>query len=258
MAEKLVLIDTSRCTGCRGCQIACKQWNQLPAGLTINNGTYQNSPDLQANTWTVVRFQEVSDEDGKLKWLFRKDGCMNCTDATCVKVCPVNARFNLDYGAVGTDNEKCIGCQACVSACPFGKPKYSEETNKTYKCNLCADRAQNDLPPACVKACPTSALKIGEKGEMLKLAYKRVQELGGNVSVYGDKFFGGTHVMYVLEEKVSFYNALPAKPKVASSVIFWKELMKPAGLFGAGAGIAGFFFSSRRKYAANQRIGKVG
>jgi formate dehydrogenase beta subunit len=258
MAEKIQLIDTSKCTGCRGCQVACKQWNQLPAGQTMNSGTYQNPPGLQANTWTLVRFQEVSEEDGKMKWLFRKDGCMHCNDAVCVKVCPAGARFRLDSGAIGTDNEKCVGCQECVSACPFGSPKYSESSNKVLKCNLCADRTQNNLPPACVKACPTGALKYGEKAALLDLAYKRVQALGKNASVYGDKFFGGTHLVYVLEEKINFYDALPAKPKVAASVIFWKELMKPAGLFGSGAGIVGSFFSSRRKYAANQRIGKVG
>jgi formate dehydrogenase beta subunit len=258
MAEQIQLIDTSKCTGCRGCQVACKQWNQLPARQTTNDGSYQNPPDLQANTWTLVRFREVSEQDGRLKWTFRKDGCLHCTDATCVEVCPANARFRLDNGAVGTDNEKCVGCQACVAACPFEKSRYSEASNKAYKCNLCADRVQDGLPPACVKACPTGALKFGEKGDMLKLAYARVKELGKDASVYGDKFFGGTHLIFVLEEKVNLYDALPARPKVASSVLFWKDLLKPFGMWEAGAGIVGSFFSSRRKYAANQRIGKVG
>ncbi len=92
---------------------------------------------------------------------------MHCTDATCVNLCPAGARVHLDSGAVGTDNEKCIGCQTCVVACPFGKPKYSEESNKVYKCRLCTDRVEHDSSPACVKACPTGALKFGEKGEKL-------------------------------------------------------------------------------------------
>lgn len=258
MAEKIKLIDVSKCTGCRSCQIACKQWNQLPAGLTMNTGTYQNPPDLQANTWTLVRFQEISDKGDGVKWLFRKDSCMHCTDAICEKLCPAGARTHLDYGAVGTDNEKCIGCQSCVVACPFGKPRYNEEANKAYKCNLCPDRVQNGLPPACVKACPTGALVFGDKEEMLIRAYKRMRELGKNASVYGDKFLGGTHVVYVLEEKVELYDALPARPKVASNVIFWKELVKSSGLLKAGAGLAGSFFSSRRKFADNHRQSQIG
>ena len=169
---------------------------------------------------------------------------MHCTDATCVNLCPAGARFRLDSGAVGTDDEKCIGCQSCVVACPFGKPRYSEETNKAYKCKLCTERIQNNLPPACVKACPTGALMFGEKGEMLKLAYKRVKELGGDASVYGDKFFGGTHIIYVLEEKVNLYNALPAKPKVASSIIFWKEMLKFGRSRNIGSGLAVVAFAS--------------
>ncbi len=244
MVEKVELIDVSRCIGCRGCQVACKQWNELPAMFSMNRGTYQNPPDLQANTWTLVRFQEVSDRNDGVKWLFRKDGCMHCTDATCVNLCPAGARFRLDSGAVGTDNEKCIGCQSCVVACPFGKPRYSEETNKAYKCKLCTERVQNNLTPACVKACPTGALQFGDKKEMLALAYKRVKELGGEASVYGDKFFGGTHVVYVLEEKIDRYNELPAHPKVASSTLFWKDMLKFGRSRHIGSGLALLAFAS--------------
>ena len=260
MMEMVELIDVAKCIGCRGCQIACKQWNQLSAGATRNTGTYQNPPDLRANTYTLVRFQEVSDKDG-IHWLFRKDSCLHCTDAACVKICPAGARVRLDYGAVGTIDEKCIGCQSCVVACPFGKPKYCEETNKACKCGLCPDRVRNDLPPACVKACPTGALKFGEKGKMLELAYKRVKELGGDASVYGDKFFGGTHVIYILEKGVNVYESLPARPKIASSVIFWKGLLRAFGAGDARLGLAAaafVSFSSRRRSIENRRLDKNG
>jgi formate dehydrogenase beta subunit len=240
MAQKTKLIDISKCTGCRGCQLACKQWNQQPAKQTENYGTYQNPPDLQANTWTLIRFQEIANKDG-VKWIFRKDGCMHCTDAACVKVCPSGALHYTEYGTVGIHHERCIGCKECVVACPFDIPRYDRATDKIYKCDLCLTRIQAALEPACVKACPTGALRFGDKGDMLKLAYKRAAELGGNANVYGDKFVDGTHVLYVLPDKPSVYEKLPTKPSVPLSIIVWKDLLKPLSLLAAGGVIAGSF-----------------
>jgi len=247
MKENVMLIDVSKCTGCRSCQVACKQWNGLPAESTTNTGTYQNPPDLAPNTWTLVRFREVAERSGDVQWLFWKDGCMHCNDATCIKVCPVGAISRTDWGAVVTDCKKCIGCQSCVVACPFDKPRYSESTNKSCKCDLCVDRVENGLLPACVQACPTGALSFGDKEEMLKRAYKRVKELGGDASVYGDKFFGGTHVIYVLDKKAGYYNTLPANPKIASSAIFWHTFMDPVCAWEAFAGAATLASDAYRK-----------
>jgi len=240
MAEKTKLIDVSKCTGCRGCQLACKQWNGLPAKQTVASGTYQNPPDLQSNTWTLIRFQEVAVKDN-MKWLFRKDGCMHCTDAACVKVCPSGALYYSDLGTVGIIKERCIGCKECVAACPFEIPRYDRATDKVYKCDLCLSRIRADLPPACVKACPTGALTFGDRDDMLKLAYARVKELGGDANVYGDRFVGGTHVIYVLQEKPEVYDALPLKPRVPLSVIAWKDLLKPLSLVAAGGVLASSF-----------------
>jgi len=240
MAEKVKLIDVAKCTGCRGCQLACKQWNGLPAKQTFAAGTYQNPPDLQPNTWTLIRFQEVAAKDG-VKWLFRKDGCMHCTDAACVKVCPSGALYHSDLGTVGIINERCIGCKECVAACPFEIPRYDSVTDRVYKCDLCLSRIRVDLPPACVKACPTGALTFGDKEEMLKLAFRRAGELGGDASVYGDKFVDGTHVLYVLQEKKEVYDVLPAHPRVPLSVMAWKDLLKPLSLVAAGGVLAASF-----------------
>ena len=240
MSEVMKLIDVSKCTGCRGCQLACKQWNQQPAKQTKNRGTYQNPPNLQANTWTLIRFQEIADKDG-VKWLFRKDGCMHCTDAACVKVCPSGALYYSDFGTVGINHERCIGCKECVSACPFEIPKYDRDTDKVYKCDLCLSRIEVDLIPACIKACPTGALKFGEKKTMLKTAYARAEELGGDANVYGDKFVDGTHVVYVLPEKPGVYDELPSHPRVPLSIILWKDLLKPLSLLAGGGVLAGAF-----------------
>lgn len=240
MAQKTKLIDVSKCTGCRGCQLACKQWNQQKAAQTENYGTYQNPPDLQANTWTLIRFQEIAGKEG-VKWIFRKDGCMHCTDAACVKVCPSGALHYTAYGTVGIHHERCIGCKECIVACPFDIPRYDRATDKIYKCDLCLTRIQAALEPACVKACPTGALKFGDKADMLKLAYKRAGELGGSANVYGDKFVNGTHVLYVLQDKPAVYEKLPVKPSVPLSIIVWKDLLKPLSLLAAGGVIAGSF-----------------
>lgn len=241
MSEKIKLCDLSKCTGCRACQLACKQWNQLPAKQTFNTGTYQNPPDLQPNTWNIIRFQEISDGNGGVDWLFRHSACMHCTDAACVKVCPSGALSHTKYGTVALDNSKCIGCKECVSACPFEVPKYDPETDKVFKCDMCYSRIDNAMDPACVKACPTGALMFGDKTEMLEVAYERARELGGNASVYGDKFVDGTHMVYVLPEKAGVYDKLPEKPRVPLSVIAWKDWLKPLSLFAAGGVLAGSF-----------------
>jgi len=242
MSEKIKLYDATKCTACRGCQLACKQWNALPAKQTYNSGSYQNPPDLQSNTWMLIRFQEISDGNGGVKWLYRKDACMHCTDAACVKVCPSGALFYTKYGTVALDQDKCIGCKECMFACPFEVPRYDPEIDKIAKCDMCYSRLENDLEPACVKACPTGALQFGDKDAMLKRAYKRVEELGGEAYVYGDKFVGGTHMLYILPEKVAVYERLPEKPKVPLTVVAWKDWLKPLSLLTAGGVLVGSLF----------------
>jgi formate dehydrogenase beta subunit len=239
--EFVKLIDTTLCTACRGCQVACKQWNEMPGLRTKNFGSYQNPPDLQWNTWTLIRFQEYEAPNGDFTWLFRKDGCMHCTDAACVKVCPSGCLYHTDLGTVGLNKEKCIGCKECVAACPFNIPRHDAKTDKIYKCDLCYSRIKQSSVPSCVKSCPTGALSIGEKDAMIKKAYSKVAKLGGDANVYGDQFVKGTHVIYVLQFKPEIYDVLPVNPKVPLSVFIWKDLLKPLSLLAAGGVIGGSF-----------------
>jgi formate dehydrogenase beta subunit len=239
--ELVKLIDTTLCNACRGCQVACKQWNELPGLPTKQRGSYQNPPDLQWNTWTLIRFQEYEDKAGKFQWIFRKDGCMHCTDAACVRVCPSGALYHTEYGTVGINHSRCIGCKECIAACPFDIPRYDKATDKVYKCDLCVGRIRGNRLPACVQSCPTGALTIGAKETMIKKAYTRAKAVGGDANVYGDKFVGGTHVIYVLSEKPEVYDVLPVKPHVPLSVIAWKDLLKPLSLLAAGGVIGASF-----------------
>ena len=154
--ELVKLIDTTLCTACRGCQVACKQWNEMPGLRTKQTGTYQNPPDLQWNTWTLIRFQEHVDKaTDKFQWIFRKDGCMHCTDAACVKVCPSGALYHTPLKTVGLQRNKCIGCKECIAACPFNVPRHDAKTDKVYKCDLCYSRIEKSVSPSCVKSCIT-------------------------------------------------------------------------------------------------------
>jgi formate dehydrogenase beta subunit len=240
MTEKIKLYDTSKCTACRGCQLACKQWNGLKARQTVQKGTYQNPPTLGPNTFMLIHFQDYVDASGNVKWLFRKEACMHCTNAACVTVCPSGALYyNEEFKIVGLDREKCIGCQECVAACPFEIPRYDSKADKVSKCDMCESRISNGLDPACVKACPTGALKFGDKDKMMAVAEKRKQELGEGASIYGDKFVDGTHFLYVLKEDQSVYEGLKKDPKVPFSLTVWKSWLKPLSVLAAGGVVGG-------------------
>ena len=152
------LIDESKCIGCKACQVACMNWNDLRDEVGTNIGVYDNPSDLTASSWTVMKFFEVEPE-GKLEWLIRKDGCMHCADPGCLKACPSpGAIIQYKNGIVDFAEENCIGCGYCIKGCPFNIPRISKKDNKAYKCTLCSDRVAVGLEPACIKACPTDAI----------------------------------------------------------------------------------------------------
>jgi formate dehydrogenase iron-sulfur subunit len=246
--EVAKLIDVARCIGCKACQAACLEWNDLREPVGVNHGSYQNPPDLTENSWTLMRFAEF-EEDGKVEWLIRKDGCMHCADPGCLEACPSpGAIVQYANGIVDFISENCIGCGYCIKGCPFNIPRLSKKDGKAYKCSLCSDRVAVGLEPACAKACPTQAISFGSKPDMLQLAAARAEELHGRgfheAGVYDPPGVGGTHVMYVLHhaDRPELYQGLPRDPRISPLVWLWKGLAKPIGLAALGLGLlAGFF-----------------
>ena len=246
--ELAKLIDTSKCIGCKACQTACMEWNDLRDEVGVNLGTYDNPRDLTDQSWTVMKFSEYENPQGNLEWLIRKDGCMHCDDPGCLKACPSpGAIVQYANGIVDFNEENCIGCGYCVSGCPFDVPRISKKDNKAYKCTLCSDRVAVGLEPACVKTCPTGAILFGTKEDMKHQAEERIVDLKSRgfdqAGLYDPTGVGGTHVMYVLHhaDNPTLYAGLPRDPKVSAFVRLWKGAAKPLAL-GALAlvAIAGF------------------
>src|SRR5262245_30126264 len=242
------LIDISKCIGCKACQVACMQWNDLRDDIGTNVGVYDNPVDLTDQSWTVMRFAEVARDDGNLEWLIRKDGCMHCEDPGCLKACPApGAIVKYANGIVDFISENCIGCGYCIAGCPFNVPRISKKDNKAYKCTLCSDRVAVGLEPACVKTCPTGAIQFGAKEDMVARGNKRVGDLKergfANAGVYNPQGVGGTHVMYVLQhaDKPELYSGLPANPTISPMVRLWKGVTKPVLSIGLGLVALGAF-----------------
>ncbi len=251
--EVAKLIDTTLCIGCKACQVACSEWNDLRDEVGSNVGVYDNPSDLTADSWTVMRYAEHETTDDDLEWLIRKDGCMHCEDPGCLKACPSpGAIIKYANGIVDFNQDKCIGCGYCITGCPFDVPRISKKDNKAYKCTLCSDRVAVGLEPACVKVCPTGAIVFGTKQDMKDHADWRVADLNrrgyDNAGLYDPKGVGGTHVMYVLHhaDKANLYSGLPQNPSISPMIGVWKGLTKPLAMAAiATTALAGFFHYMR-------------
>jgi formate dehydrogenase iron-sulfur subunit len=205
--------DTSVCIGCKACEVACKEWNQVPEdGLDFTAMSFDNTGSLSANTWRHVAFIEqrkpIADSQanlrhgggatvidlglgngstpaapaglepaGDFRWLMSSDVCKHCTDAACLDVCPTGSLFRTEFGTVVVQEDICNGCGYCVPACPYGVIGKREPDGRAWKCTLCYDRLGEGMEPACAKACPTSSIQFGELDELRERASVRVEQL---------------------------------------------------------------------------------
>jgi formate dehydrogenase beta subunit len=231
-----MLYDATRCVGCRSCEVACKEWNDLPPEPDSEPLT-----DTTAYTWTLIKqYQEGSVES------FRKYQCMHCLHPGCVSVCLVGALVKLENGPVVYDSYKCIGCRYCMMACPFGVPKYEwdKPLPLVSKCTFCADRLEDGLIPACAEACPVEALTFGTRKEMIQEARDRIDQNPDRYidHIYGEEEVGGTSVLFLSAvpfEDLGFATDLGSRPITnwSESAMEFVPIVVPSLLIGLG-GIA--------------------
>ncbi len=216
--------DTSVCIGCKACEVACKEWNDVPDdGLDFLAMSYDNTGALGADTWRHVAFVEKSADAGAgVKWLMSSDVCKHCTHAACLDVCPTGALFRTEFDTVVVQQDVCNGCGYCVPACPFGVIDKREPDGRVWKCTLCYDRLKSDLEPACAKACPTDSIQFGPLEELRERATGRMgvlREAGvAEARLYGadeQDGVGGFGAFFLLLDEPEVYG-LPPDPVVTT------------------------------------------
>ena len=257
--SKGALYDATKCIGCRACQVACKQWNELPAEKTTNSGTYENPPRMTAYTFTKINFTEL-EHNGKFQWVFNKQQCMHCQEPGCAEACIVGALVKTEKGPVTYDEGKCIGCRYCMVACPFGIPNFEWDRPLPWirKCTFCADRQGAGLKPACITTCPTGALKFGERDELIAEAQRRIAEHPDKYVnyIYGENEVGGTSWLYLSPvpfEEIGF----PTLPSVPVTINAERAMAAvPPVLVGVAAAMAGIYWLVQRQQKISQKAGK--
>jgi formate dehydrogenase iron-sulfur subunit len=229
--------DTTVCIGCKACEVACKEWNQLPATNggrnTLSGDSYDNTRRLDGIHWRHVKFIEQFSADRREgRWLMMSDVCKHCVRAGCLEVCPTGAIIRTEFDTVVIQSDVCNGCRDCIAACPFGVIDINPASGTAQKCTLCYDRMQVGMEPACSKACPTDSINFGTIREMKQMAERRVGQLHaggeGRAYLYGadEKMLGGLNSFYLLVDKPEVYG-LPPDPQMPS------RNLKPSALWSA-------------------------
>jgi len=235
--------DTTVCIGCKACEVACHQWNQLPAtnggANTLSGDSYDNTRRLDGINWRHVRFvEQFSPDRSQGRWLMMSDVCKHCVQAGCLEVCPTGAIVRTEFDTVVIQQNVCNGCRDCIAACPFGVIDTNPVTNTAQKCTLCYDRMLNGLTPACAKACPTASIQFGTITDLRQRANARVAQLrsqGGEAYLYGadETFLGGLNAFFLLVDRPETYG-LPANPKLPSRNLWTGSGLSIAGAVGVG------------------------
>src|SRR4051794_38218763 len=277
--------DTSVCIGCKACEVACKEWNNVPAeSLGFTGESYDNSGDLGANRWRHVAFIEqkvpvdgvteaapdswvkeaarqqlvehgldAHDDDSGFRWLMSSDVCKHCTRAGCLDVCPTGALFRTEFGTVVVQGDICNGCGYCVSACPFGVIETRKDDGRAFKCTMCYDRLTDGLMPACATACPTQSIQFGDLDELQERADARLATLQSQgvetARLYGrdeNDGVGGAGAFFLLLDEPEVYG-LPPDPVVTTRDLpsMWRSAAAGAAMI-VGVAISAVLGSRRR------------
>jgi formate dehydrogenase iron-sulfur subunit len=253
--------DTTVCIGCKACQVACHQWNDLPAGRgrrtplpVLSGDSYDNTGSFSDVNWRHVKFIEQFSADPNRReaaWLMMSDVCKHCVNAPCLEVCPTGAILRTEFDTVFINEPACNGCRDCVSACPFGVIHMSEQRRVAQKCTFCYDRLKEGLSPACAQACPTRSIQFGPIDQLKRDAEARVAQLQGQgvnrAYLYGadDKVLGGLNAFYLLVDTPETYG-LPSNPRIPSRSVAWSSLWSSLTALLAGLGVL-FAFRGRTK-----------
>jgi formate dehydrogenase iron-sulfur subunit len=246
-SRKGFFTDTTLCIGCKACEVACKEWNQLPAdGYTWTGNSYDNTGALDGETWRHVAFVEQK-HDGAFRWLMESDVCKHCTHAACLDVCPTGALVRTEFGTVVLQDDVCNGCSYCVPACPFGVITKREDNHRAAKCTLCYDRLKVNETPACAKACPTQSIQFGDVDELRQRAEQRLAKVQSQPQFVGANLYlhdqndgiGGGGSMFLLLDKPEVYG-LPPNPVDTTRDLakMWRVMGIAAGTLVAGLTLA--------------------
>lgn len=237
--EMAFFTDTSVCSGCKACEVACKQWNMLKTtDIQWSRNSYDNTRKLSSESWRHVKFVERFPETNEVdkpapkamdallnepkqgQWLFMSDQCKHCQESPCQEACPTGAIIRNEFGGIYYQTDICMGRRMCVAACPFGVPEVSEETGHSMKCAGCYDRLRDGLKPACATACTTTAIQFGPREEMVEKARARLATLHDQgfekANLYGvDSFqhYKPLNSFYLLMDEPAVYG-LPNQPKL--------------------------------------------
>ena len=231
--------DPTICIGCKACEVACKEWNGVPAdGVDWEASSYDHSHALGASTWRHVKFLEQEERFGAqvagamtgeaeaedpFRWLFASDVCKHCESAGCLEACPTGSIVRTETGAVYVQDDICNGCGYCVVGCPFGvidrRPQGLPGGGGAFKCTFCYDRQKSGLTPACAKACPTESIQFGPLDELRERAGRRIEHLRiqghADVTLYDPVHTSvrGIHAFFLVPGDVTAFG-LPERPEV--------------------------------------------